>query len=99
MKLHRFFTLLVILVLAVFTFSCDDDYDSSGSNVISQLELDKNIVQVNVTNVATGLQSVFNTMTNDSITRAKLCQFFVDSARYFDDGSGYFLLKLTMMPG
>lgn len=74
-------------------FSCNQDDDLKNRNQVSQLQLDKSIVQVNVTNVATGLQSVFNTMTNDSITRAKLCQFFVDSARFFNDHSGYFFIE------
>lgn len=74
-------------------FSCNKEESLEGNNLVSQYELDKSIVQINTTNAATGFQSVFTTITEDSTEMAHLCQAFVEDARFFPDGSGYFFIE------
>ncbi|NQV03201.1 MAG: cache domain-containing protein [Bacteroidia bacterium] len=60
---------------------------------VSQYTLDKSIVEVNTTNVATGFETVFQSMISDSSQRAHFCQAFVEPVRFFNDKSGYFYLE------
>ena len=60
---------------------------------VSQYELNKAIVQINTTNVATGFETVFKEMIPDSAGRAHLCQSFIEPVRFFDDESGYFFVE------
>ena len=96
MKTYSFFSTLFTL-LTVFIFgSCNSndcdclppDYDK-----VSQYELDKSIVEINTTNVATGFETVFSEMIPDSTQRAAFSQTFVDAARFYNDESGYFFVE------
>lgn len=84
--------ILLVTVLTIFIVSCEDNDDIQNGGV-SPYDLNKDIIQVNVTNVATGLRTIFNTMLSDSTSRAHLSQAFVNGARFFDDNSGYFFVE------
>ena len=83
------FGLLNLLIL--FIISCENDDDLTPK--VSLYDLNKEIVEINVTNTATGLRSVFNDMATDSVSRAHLSQAFVNNAVFFDDDSGYFFIE------
>ncbi len=94
MKTTKLLFCLCIFAFIVSTNSCKkDEVISVKTDLVSQYELDKRIVQVSTTNAATSLQSIFKTMISDSASRAHLCQAFVDSARFFEDNSGYFFIE------
>lgn len=84
--MSTFQNLTSILLLAVlFSFAAcnindsnDDDDDS-----ISLFDLNKEIVEFNVTSTATGLGSVFTTMATDSATRVQLSQAYVSESTFF----------------
>lgn len=84
--------LLVLIGLIVFP-SCTKETIVNNNDLVTQYELDKTIVQTNTTNVATGINEIFNTMIYDSTERAHFCQAFVNSALFFDDESGYFFIE------
>jgi signal transduction histidine kinase len=93
MKTTKLFLGIGILSFIIFTYACQKDENPIFTDLVSQYELDKAIVQVNTTNASTSLQSIFNIMISDSTDRAHLCQAFVDSARFFKDNSGYFFIE------
>ncbi|MDZ7742269.1 MAG: cache domain-containing protein [Bacteroidota bacterium] len=84
------------LILSLFLLiSCQDKeeiYYLQG-DLVSQYELDKSIIQVNVTNVATGFESAYSSMINDSAEMAAFSQAFVDPVRFFEDQTGYLFLE------
>ncbi len=86
---------LVLISLFTIVISCNNDCDCFDfvETSLSQSILDKQIVEVNTTNVSTGMQTVFETMFTDSLSRANLCQVFVDDARFYKDKSGYFFIE------
>jgi signal transduction histidine kinase len=93
---YYFILLASLLTLTLSIVSCDDSDDSDiiiQNGGVSLYDLNKDIIQVNVTNTATGLRTVFNTMLSDSTSRAHLCQAFVNDARFFNDNSGYFFIE------
>lgn len=73
--------------------SCNCDCPTPSEESISQYKLDKVVVEINTTNVSTGLETVFAHTIFDSASRAHLCQIFVDDARFFTDESGYFFIE------
>lgn len=93
MKTNKLILVITLLILMVFITSCKKETIISNYDLVSQYELNKAVVQANTTNVATGLNNVFNTMINDSADRAHLCQAFVDDALFYDDESGYFFIE------
>ncbi len=88
-KLSVIFPLLLIITGCPF----DCDCPTPSEPKVSQYDLDKMIVETNTTNVSTGIESIFTNGISDSITRAHFCQTFVDYARFYDDGSGYFFIE------
>ncbi|MBI9039253.1 MAG: cache domain-containing protein [Bacteroidales bacterium] len=93
MNTHKIIFFLIVLFPLVFFASCDKETNIYKNDMVSQYELDKAIVQTNTTNVATGLNNIFNTMIGDSTGRAHLCQAFVNDALFFNDESGYFFIE------
>lgn len=89
----------LISVLIFFHFlltqSCNKQCDcpEPQPDMISQYNLDKSIVEVNTTNVSTGLETFFSDIITDSSQRANFSQIFVDAARFYDDKSGYFFIE------
>jgi len=71
----------------------DCDCPEPQEPLTSQYQLDKMIVEINTTNVSTGLETIFSEDISDSTQRAQLCQTFVDNARFYDDKSGYFFIE------
>lgn len=86
----------VLLPLLLLLTGCpfgDCDCPEPQHPLITQYQLDKKIVEINTTNVSTGLESVFKEKITDSTERAHLSQVFVDSARFYNDKSGYFFIE------
>lgn len=88
-------SLLILIIISIVYSSCIYDCDCvpQYEDAVSQKTLDKQIVEINTTNVSTGLESVFIDMFPDSTSRAEVCQFFVDNARFYNDESGYFFIE------
>lgn len=87
--------LCTILFLGLIFFaSCDktDEY-YIYNDMVSQYELLKEIVMVNTTNAATGLETVFTETVTDSADQAELTQAFIEPVRYLQDESGYFFVE------
>ncbi len=89
----RFTTVLIILMTIALTSCNEGDTTFIYNDMVSQYELNKSIVQVNTTNVATGFETVFTDMIYDSADQAQFCQAFIEPVRYFDDESGYFFVE------
>mgnify|MGYP002639928775 CR=1 FL=1 len=86
--------LLLFMGASLLISSCTNDCECpEPSPSISQYTLDKTIVEINTTNVSTGLESIFNDKITDSTNRAHLCQTFVDYGRFYSDESGYFFIE------
>ncbi len=91
-RIAQYFLLSFLSVtLLISCNNCEDDYELIVGTSI--YDLNKNIIQVNVTNAATGFQAVFNEMVLDSTSRAHLSQAFANEALFFDDDSGYFFIE------
>lgn len=73
--------------------SCKKEEYFYNYDKVSQYELNKSIVKINTTNIATGFETVFSEMIPDSASRAQLCHDFVMPVRFFDDESGYFYVE------
>lgn len=86
-------TALFIAFLLPTALMAQTDKNPEGNDLVSQYELDKSIVQINTTNIATGFQAAFNSIVEDTTERAHLCQAFVEDARFFPDESGYFFIE------
>lgn len=84
---------MIILMIITLTSCNEGDTTYIYRDMVSQYELNKSIVQVNTTNVATGFETVFTEMITDSAGRAQLCQSFIQPVRFFDDESGYFFVE------
>ncbi|MCF8366253.1 MAG: cache domain-containing protein [Bacteroidales bacterium] len=82
-----YFTLFIFVVL-----SCAKE-ESTPGDWITQYNLDKSIVEVNTINVATGLETVFQSAITDSAEQAQLCQAFIEPIRFLNDESGYFFIE------
>lgn len=95
MKQFALFWIMAIIASTFTIESCNTTCDCSPpfDNSKTLYEINKNIVQINTTNVATGLESVFSKSIFDSTGRADICRVFVDSARFYDDKSGYFFIE------
>ncbi|MCF8230255.1 MAG: cache domain-containing protein [Bacteroidales bacterium] len=87
--------LLFLLSFIFMLHACQDKEEIIilEQDLVSQYELDKAIIQVNTTNVATGFETVFTSMITDSVERAHFSQAFVNPVRFFEDQSGYFFLE------
>ncbi|WP_299007397.1 cache domain-containing protein [uncultured Shewanella sp.] len=81
-----------ILLLNTACNDSNDDNDTT-SGVISEYESNKNIVRVNVTNMATGLKATFNELISDLDDQVALTQAMISDTRFFDDDSGYFFVE------
>ena len=94
MKRAYLFTTLLFASFLLSTTSCKkNDCEEPNYNVVSQYELDKAIVQISATNIATGLETLFVDEITDSVERAHLTQAFVMPVRFFDDQSGCFFVE------
>jgi signal transduction histidine kinase len=93
MKNISYFTALILTIL--FSQSACNDCNCPEPNppMYDQLELNKMIVETNTTNVSTAFETVFSKNITDSTSRATFSQIFVDSARFYDDKSGYFFIE------
>lgn len=94
MKLKRFLILpIVVFVLFVINSCSTCTCPEPIPPMVSQYTLDKSIVEINTTNVSTGFETVFRKTIFDSTERANFSQVFVNSARFYDDQSGYFFIE------
>ncbi|MFH1160969.1 MAG: cache domain-containing protein [bacterium] len=95
MKAVFFYRISLFSLMISLMISCKkgEEETSLPGDWISQYTLDRSIVEVNTTNTATGLETVFRTMVPDSAGRAHLCQAFVNPVRFFNDSSGYFFVE------
>ncbi|MBU2554837.1 MAG: cache domain-containing protein [Bacteroidetes bacterium] len=82
-----YLTLILILLMA-----CKKE-ESTPGDWVSQYNLDKSIVEVVTTNVATGLETVFQEAITDSAQQADFCQTFIEPVRFLSDESGYFFVE------
>jgi signal transduction histidine kinase len=92
MKLLKITLSLTFLAMTLL-FSCKPCECPGPVPMITQYNLDKSVVEVNTTNVATGFESVFRNNITDSAQRAHFSQVFVDAARFYPDKSGYFFIE------
>ena len=94
MKQINIFTALLFAFFLLSTSSCKkDNPEEPNFDVVSQYELDKAIVRISATNIATGLETLFVDEITDSVERAHLTQAFVMPVRFFNDQSGYFFVE------
>lgn len=80
----------------VITTGCpfmDCDCPEPADPLITQYTLNKMIVETNTTNVSTGLETLFMNTVTDSVSRAIICQTFVDYGLFYEDKSGYFFIE------
>jgi len=89
LKITLFLTVLALTML----FSCKPCECPGPVPMVTQYKLDKSVVEVNTTNIATGFESVFRKTITDSSQRAHFSQVFVDAARFYSDKSGYFFIE------
>jgi len=92
MKLLKI-TLSLTLLAMTMLYSCKPCECPEPEPMVTQYDLDKSVVEVNTTNVATGFESVFRNNITDSTERAHFSQVFVDAARFYSDQSGYFFIE------
>ncbi|RNC79906.1 MAG: hypothetical protein ED557_12280 [Balneola sp.] len=83
------------LFLAAFVFfaACNVNDSDDDEEMISLFDLNKEIVEFNVTSTSTGLGSVFTSMATDSASRVQLSQAYVSESTFFPDESGYFFIE------
>ena len=101
MRLPAILLLYIFSVLAIWLTSCTTKCDCGidASNMISDLDVKKSIIQVNSANFATGFETVFSKTTSkasnrhDSAYQAQMCQSVINKVRFFDDESGYFFVE------
>ncbi len=94
MKIINLFAALLFAFFLLSISSCkEDDPEEPNFDVVSQYELDKAVVQISATNIATGLETLFVDEVTDSVERAHLTQAFVNPVRFFNDQSGYFFVE------
>lgn len=94
--IKRLLTLLlttIVLLYSSCTKKCDCYVYPSGE--INDLELQKNIVEVNSVNFSTGFESYFTKSTKafDSAEMAYVCQSVINPVRFLDDKTGYFFVE------
>ncbi len=84
----------LILIIFFGQSSCNDcNCPEPNPPMYNQLELNKMIVETNTTNASTAFETVFSKNITDSASRATFSQVFADSARFYDDKSGYFFIE------
>ena len=93
MKNTRIIILTLTVIVALIFNSCAPCDCPEPTATISQYDLDKSVVEINTTNVATGFETVFKKTISDSTERAQFSQAFVDAARFYNDKSGYFFIE------
>ena len=87
-------TILFLFVITMtLLYSCIPCECPEPVPLVSQYDLDKNVVEINTSNVATGFETVFGKTITDSTERAQFSQIFVDAARFYNDQSGYFFIE------
>ncbi|WP_299495791.1 cache domain-containing protein [uncultured Shewanella sp.] len=89
---HYWTSALACFILLLIT-ACNDNDDDTTSGVISEYESNKNIVRVNVVNMATGLKATFADLIPNLDDRIALTQAMVSDTRFFPDDSGYFFVE------
>ena len=92
-RANKYFSIILILLII---FSCNKDNNDQQIeeyNPVLEYDLNKTIVSTNTTNVAAGFETVFSESLLDSTERATFSQVFVNGARFYDDGSGYFYIE------
>lgn len=81
-----------LALLVVVLMACTKEETTPG-DWVSQYNLDKSIVEVTTTNVATGLETIFQETLTDSAQQAQLCQSLIEPVRFLGDESGYFFVE------
>ncbi len=94
MKIIKILFLPIVVIVLFAINSCSTcTCPEPSTPLVSQYTLDKSIVEINTTNVSTGFETVFRKTIFDSTERANFSQVFVDAARFYSDGSGYFFVE------
>ena len=95
MKRKKMISGLVLILVAAVLTSCNKENceDCITGDQVSQYALDKSIVEVNTTMVATGFETIFQATVTDSAQQAQFCQAFIEPIRFLDDQSGYFFVE------
>jgi len=91
-KLTAFFSVVFMTCLLL---SCQkkEEITVINADYVSLYELNKEIVEINTTNVAAGFGEVYSQMVTDSAGRAVIMQAFVEPVRFLEDESGYFFVE------
>lgn len=80
--------------LAFAVSSCiENDNDLTIYDALSLYELNKDIVRINTTNFATGMETFYASDLTDSLERADFCVALIGPARFFEDQTGYFFVE------
>lgn len=89
------FSVSLIIILILINISCEknDEITIVNADYVSLYELNKEIVETNTTNVATGFGSVYSSLVEDSAGRAEIMQAFIEPIRFLSDNSGYFFVE------
>ena len=95
MNTRNSFSIWLAFVFGFGLSSCvkNPEINYISNDMVSQYQLDRSVVEVNTTIVATGFETVFHTMISDSASRAGFCQAFIQPVRFFNDQSGYFFIE------
>jgi signal transduction histidine kinase len=91
---------VTLFLLLIVSGSCTKDCDCNEDptvGVISEFDLNKEIIQVVTSNFATGFETIFKDSTkmtiNDSAAHALQCQYIINPVRFLSDESGYFFVE------
>ncbi len=93
MSTIRNLTSILFIAVSISFSACNVNDSNDDEESISLFDLNKEIVEFNVTSTATGLGSVFTNMQADSTTRVQISQAYVSESTFFPDESGYFFIE------
>jgi signal transduction histidine kinase len=92
-KTYRVLIAAFLLPFALLLSCSDDDNDKAPSTLISKSESMKAVAKACVETSAIGFGSCFKEMFKDEEAQIEFCRSFIDSVRFFADGSGYYFVE------
>ena len=87
------FLYLVLVAVAMMIVGCSDDSTGVKTVEYNEESCRKNIVKTVINTNAVGFESIFDKYFPTEEERAEFLQSYVDSAKYFEDNSGYFFIE------